>query len=63
MTHNPANQGNTSQGVTVISTIKDLTKVSDQYLQNALKGAQDLGDTAQVEKIQAEINRRSDLDS
>ena len=63
VTHNPANQGNTSQGVTVTSTIKDLTKVSDQYLQNALKGAQDLGDTAQVEKIQAEINRRSDLDS
>ena len=62
VTHNSATQGNTSQGVTISSTMKDLTKVSDQYLQNALKGAQELGDNEQINKIQDEIFRRSRSD-
>ena len=47
------------QDVLVKGKVKDLTTASDQYLQNLLVGAQQLGETAEVARIQAEIDRRN----
>ncbi|MBO6181442.1 hypothetical protein J6O86_07140 [bacterium] len=58
----PINGGSIKE-VNVTSKMKDLSKASDQYLKNILEGAISLGDSEQIEKIQAEISRRAGLDS
>ena len=55
--------GGAIKEVNVTGKMKDLSKASDQYLQNILEGAISLGDSEQIEKIQAEISRRAGLDS
>ncbi len=51
--------GGDIQEVIVKGKVKDLTTASDLYLQNLLESSKRMGDTAEVAKIQAEIDRRN----
>ncbi len=50
--------GGTLSEVKVTGKLKDLSTASNTYLQNALKGAIDLGEKDQEQRIRAEISKR-----
>lgn len=60
-TNDPEIFGGAIPEVRVKGNVKDLTTVSDQYLENLLVGSQQLGETDEVARIQAEIDRRNAL--